>query len=75
MHVLRGWTVALAVLFIHGCSSGKTPEPAPAPPAKTVFDPMLQPLGRAKDVQNTVDQNADATRKQIDAEERGDSPP
>ena len=42
------------------------PAPRPAAPAKTVFDPLTQQLDRARDVQNTVDQNADATRKAVD---------
>jgi hypothetical protein len=61
-------TVALAVLFTAACS-------APAPPAKTVFDPMTQNLDRARDVQRTVDENAEATRKAVQAQENGDPPP
>jgi hypothetical protein len=66
-------TIALSVLFIMSCSSGQTPEPPP--PAKTVFDPLTQQLDRARDVQNTVDQNADSTRKSVDNQERGDTLP
>jgi hypothetical protein len=61
--------MSLSVLFIVGCSA---PEPPP-PPKKTVFDPMLQTEQRARDVQKTVDQNAEATRKALDAQERGDT--
>jgi hypothetical protein len=69
-------TVALAVLFIAACSADKTPDrPPPAPPAKTVFDPLTQQLQRAKGVQNTVDANTDSTRQSVEHEERGDSPP
>jgi hypothetical protein len=62
-------TMSLSVLFIASCAS---PDP---PPKKTVFDPLLQSEQRAKDVQKTVDQHADGTRKAVDAQERGDTPP
>jgi hypothetical protein len=35
---------------------------------------MTQQLNRARDVQKTVDQNAAATRKAVDAEEHGETP-
>lgn len=73
MDVLKISTIALAGSFILGCSSGKSADPAP--PAKTVFDPLTQQLDRARDVQKTVDRNADETRKAVDYQERGDSPP
>jgi hypothetical protein len=66
--------VSLAVMSILGCSSHQSPEPPP-PPAKTVFDPLTQQLGRAKDVQNTVNANTENTRKAVDSQERGDNPP
>jgi hypothetical protein len=88
MRILRISTVSLPVLFILGCSSGQNTQPpgvaapdaaasaAAAPPrSKTVFDPLTQQLDRARDVQNTVDQNSDQTRKAVDNQERGDSPP
>ncbi len=62
-------TMSLSVLFIVSCAS---PEP---PPKKTVFDPLTQQLQRARDVQKTVDEHADATRKAVDNQERGDTPP
>ena len=62
-------TLSLVVLFILGCAP---PEP---PPKKTVFDPMLQPEQRARDVQNTVMDQADAARKAIDKQERGETSP
>jgi hypothetical protein len=40
-----------------------------------VFDPLLQTEERARDVQKTVDAQADATRKAVDAQERGDTTP
>jgi hypothetical protein len=73
MDVFKFWTVSLAFLFIQGCSSSQPPDPPP--PAKTVFDPLTQQLDRARDVQNTVNQNAEATRKAVDSQERGDKDP
>jgi hypothetical protein len=67
--------VSLAVMSILGCSSHQSPDPPPPPPPKTVFDPLTQQLGRAKDVQNTVDANTENMRKAVDRQERGDSPP
>jgi hypothetical protein len=68
-----GWrrvlTMSLSVLFIMSCGS---PEP---PPKKTVFEPLLQTEERAREVQKTVDANAEATRKAVDTQERGDTAP
>jgi hypothetical protein len=68
-----GWrrvlTISLSVLFIMSCGS---PEP---PPKKTVFEPLLQTEERAREVQKTVDANAEATRKAVDTQERGDTAP
>lgn len=69
MGVLKGLTLSLSVLFTMSCAS---PEP---PPKKTVFDPLLQTEQRAREVQKTVDVNADATRKAVDTQERGDTTP
>ena len=62
-------TLALSVLFTVACSS-----PDPPPPAKTVFDPLTSQLDRARDVQKTVDENAERTRKQSE-QESGDTSP
>jgi hypothetical protein len=62
-------TSSLAVLFILGCAA---PEP---PPKKTVFDPVLQPIQRARDVQNTVMDQAEEQRKAADKQERGEASP
>jgi hypothetical protein len=70
MGVLKVSTVALAVSFILGCSPAPS---APPPPPKTIFDPLTQNLDRAHGVQAAADANADATRKAVDHEERGDS--
>jgi len=69
MGMLKISTVLLAVSFIAGCNSDPPP-----PPAKTVFDPLTQDLGKARGVQNTIDTGADNTRKAVDSQERGDTP-
>jgi hypothetical protein len=68
MDVFKSWTVSLALLFIQGCSSSQSPDPPP--PSRTVFDPLTQQLDRARDVQNTVNQNAEATHKAVDSQEQ-----
>ena len=78
MGTLKISTVALAVSFILGCSSGQSTDPpraAAQPPAKTVFDPLTQQLKKAQDVQKAADANADSTRQAVDHQERGDSSP
>lgn len=69
MAILQSVTMSVSILFIAGCSS-----PEPPPPSKTVFAPMLQSEQRARDVQKTVDEHADAERKAADTQERGDTP-
>ena len=69
MGLFRVLTMSLSVLFSVSCGA---PDP---PPKKTVFDPLTQQLDRARDVQKTVDANAEATRKTVDTQERGDTPP
>jgi hypothetical protein len=66
MGYVKCWTTALSVLFIAACTSA---EPPPAP--KNVFDPLTKQMDKAREVQKTVDENAEKTRKAIDAEERG----
>jgi len=66
MKVLQVSAVCMVVWWAGGCSD-------PPPPKKTVFDPLTQQLDRARDVQNTVDQNTDATAKAVDAQEHGDA--
>ena len=63
-------TMSVSVLFIMACARHDPP-----PPQKTVFDPLLQSEQRARDVQKTVDEHADITRKAVDNQERGDTPP
>jgi outer membrane murein-binding lipoprotein Lpp len=74
MDMLKLSSVVLAGLFILGCAPKQAPDPAP-PPAKTVFDPLTQNLDKARAVQQAADANADATRKAVDSQERGDSTP
>ncbi|MGC1522354.1 MAG: hypothetical protein WA803_12510, partial [Steroidobacteraceae bacterium] len=62
MSKLKFWTFSLSVLFMASCAS-----PDPPPPKKTVFEPMLQPMERAKAVQDTVNSQADETRKAVDS--------
>ncbi len=69
MNWLKELTMSISLLFIAGCSS---PDP---PPQKTVFDPMTRQLDRARDVQKTVDEHADASHKALDTQERGDTTP
>ncbi len=71
MGLVKFLTMSLSVSFIMGCAA---PDP-PAPPKTTVFDPLLQAEQRARDVQKTVDAHADAARKAIDTQERGDTAP
>jgi hypothetical protein len=74
MGMLQISSVSLAVLFILGCAPKQSVDPPP-PPAKTVFDPLTQQLGKARDVQQAVDANAENTRKAVEAQEHGDSTP
>ncbi len=69
MGLLRVSTMSLSVLFIVSCAS---PDP---PPKQTVFDPLLQSEQRARDVQKTVNAQADAASKAVDSQERGDTTP
>jgi hypothetical protein len=61
--------MSLSVLFIVSCAS---PDP---PPKKTVFDPLVQAEQRARDVQKTVNAQAEAASKAVDTQERGDTSP
>lgn len=69
MGLLKVSTISASVLFIASCTS---PDP---PPKQTVFDPMLQAEQRARDVQKTVNAQAEATHKEVDTQERGDTTP
>jgi hypothetical protein len=65
----------IPLLLLGGCSAAVEPPPQPAPPAKTVFDPLLHSEDRARAVQGVIDQNAADTRKRIDAESEGSDAP
>jgi hypothetical protein len=67
MGYVKCWTIAALVLFTAGCSS-----PEPPPPQKTVFDPLTQQMDKAREVQKTVDDAAEKTKKAVDQQERGD---
>ena len=66
------WKMLLPVCLLMGCGSPESPERKL--PEKTVFDPLVKQEQRARDVQKTVDENAERTRKAVDAQERGESP-
>ena len=58
----------LGMLALGACSN-KPPEPmAKAPPVATPFDAMRAEEQRAKDMQKTVDKQAEEQRKQIEAQ-------
>ncbi|HEY6618102.1 MAG TPA: hypothetical protein VIY68_01025 [Steroidobacteraceae bacterium] len=67
MGYVKCWTMALSVMVAASCSS----QEPPPPPKQTVFDPLTQQLDKARDVQKTVDENAEKTRQAIDAQDRG----
>jgi hypothetical protein len=61
--------ILLCVLAFGACS-GKPPEPKAKPAdVATPFDALKADEQRAKDVQKTVDKQADEQRKQIDAQD------
>ena len=70
MGMLQNVTTSLSVLFIISCAAPEMP-----PPKKTVFDPLTQRAEKARELQKTVDEHADATHKSVDSQERGDTPP
>ena len=58
----------LCLLALAACS-GKPPEPKAKPaPVATPFDALRADEQRAKDVQKTVDRQAEEQRKQIEAQ-------
>jgi hypothetical protein len=70
MGYVKRMTMTLVITFIVSCSSSQPP----APPVKTVFEPLTGQLDRAREVQKTVDENAERTRKALENQERGDQP-
>jgi hypothetical protein len=66
MGYVKCWTAVAVILFIASCSS------PPPPPKNNVFDPLTQQMDKARDVQKTVDEEAEKNRKAIDNQERGE---
>jgi hypothetical protein len=64
------WLVLLAALG--GCSQ-QSPPAAPPPATETIFDPLTQNIDRARQVQSSVDQQAEKTRQAVESLERGDA--
>jgi hypothetical protein len=69
--MLRRLLPIAAALAVSACSPGASsdeakPEAQAAAPQKTVLDPQLKALQKAKDVQKTVDDQKAATDKAID---------
>jgi len=63
------YAALVAALSLAACSREKPPpvDQKPATPAQqTVFDTQIKALQKAKDVQKTVNQQDDATRKAVD---------
>ena len=62
-------------LALAGCGGSEPAERAveshePPPRRETVFDPLTSTIGRAQGVQQTVDEQAAAQRRQIEDAER-----
>ena len=70
MYVYRCWKMILPAICLAACSAGKEAEPAP--PEKTVLDPLKQQIDRAEKVQGAVDAHAADTRKQVESAENGE---
>ena len=69
MRVMQLSTIWACAVLLAACSPDKAPDPPPAPPQKTVFDPLTQQMDRARQVQGTVDAQTQDTRKAIEAAE------
>ena len=78
--MLRVFFVLASLSALAGCASSSSDDDAAtvktaaqaqaAPPQKTVFDPQLQALQKAKDVQKTIDAGDARNRKAIDDAEK-----
>ena len=73
--MLRVVFVLASLFALAGCASKSSDDDAAAktaaqaqaaPPQKTVFDPQLQALQKAKDVQKVIDQGDARNRKAVD---------
>jgi hypothetical protein len=69
MGYVKWSSAALSIMLVAGCT------PAAPPPEKTVFDPLTREMDKAREVQKTVDENAEKTRKDIEAQEHGENRP
>ena len=74
MRVYSLSTILTFAVLLAACSPDKAPDAPPAPPQKTVFDPLTQQMDRARQVQGTVDTQTQDTRKAIEAAEGGEAP-
>jgi hypothetical protein len=71
MRLYIALSVAAAIAFAAAaCSKPATAPEAPPPPAQTVFDPLTNDLDKAKQVQGVIDQQADAARRAVAAQEK-----
>jgi len=78
--MLRVLIALASVAALAGCASSSSDDDAAAaktaaqaqaaPPRKTVFDPQLQALQKAKDVQKTLEEGDARTRKAADDAEK-----
>ena len=70
--MLRALLVLASACAIAGCTQSSNDDAKPAeqaqaaPAQKTVLDPQLKAIQKAKDVQKTVDDAAKATDKAVD---------
>ena len=66
---MRSVAVAGFVAFlIIGCGGAEEPEN----PEESVFDPLIETLERAEDVQNTVQTQAEELRRRLEEAENGE---
>jgi hypothetical protein len=71
MRVLLALVVSLTLAGCGGNSQPSSPQPkAETPKRKTVFDPLVGTLDRAKGVQQTVNDQAAEQRRQIEEAEK-----
>jgi hypothetical protein len=78
--MLRVLIALASVAALAGCASSSSDDDAAAaktaaqaqaaPPRKTIFDPQLQALQKAKDVQKSIDQGDANNRKAADDAEK-----
>jgi hypothetical protein len=70
-NILRVGSAAAVLLWLAGCGSADAPPPPPKPIEETVFsDVTVKPLEKARDVQNTVDEQKRATDQALQEQEQ-----